>query len=87
MRGHNNFPVLYGYTGDLESENDCVHEDVVIMDFLKGPSLDDLLMHNTRDQKNNILSRLEKPIKKVLADIIYAAVSYTHLDVYKRQLY
>ena len=72
MRGHNNFPVLYGYTGDLEPENDCVHEDVVIMDFLKGPSLDDLLMHNTRDQKDNILSRLEKPIKKVLADIIYA---------------
>jgi len=73
MKGHKNFPTLYGYTGNLKWEEDMVHEDIVIMDYLAGPNLKDLIERcRTRKQQWEIIKKLENPIKKVIVDILNA---------------
>ena len=73
MKDHKNFPVFYGYTGNLDPDKDCVNEDIVIMEYLSGQNLDEILSKcNSPKEKASLISKLSGLIKKALVDIINA---------------
>lgn len=71
MDGHKHLPTIYGYTGSLDANRDDVREDLVVMDFLTGPSLEEVLKScKTKYAKKRILSEFEQAIKNTLVDIL-----------------
>ncbi len=71
MRGHKNFPVLYGYTGNKDPEKDLVHDDIVIMEYLQGSNLKKIIEeYCSKEKRWEIVSTMEGPVKKVIIDIL-----------------